>query len=323
MRWVRAVLVGLLVLVAALAATGFGYQQISDRRDRARTPAPGALVDVGGYRLHMTCAGSGSPAVIIDAGLGGSSFEWQGIAVSVARFTRVCAYDRAGQGFSDPGPSPRTSAQIATEVRPLLRATRTAPAIAVGASVGGWHMRVLASRHPEEVAGLVLVDASHEDQPLTAPRFARLVPIAGRLGVMRLLGIETGRDYPATAFRAHRFAALYQELKAMPESVAQVKASRRELQIPVVVISAGRGTDSEWRALQRDQTTLSRRSCQIVAENSGHVIQQNQPDAVVRGIRSAWDAARSGGIPNCVDPPASSASAPSREQAAPRRARVQ
>ena len=309
MRWARRIFVGLLALVAALAAAGFSYQLISDRRDRARTPAPGALVDVGGYRLHMTCAGAGSPAVILDAGLGATSFEWQEIAASVARFTRVCAYDRAGQGFSDPGPSPRTSGQIAREVSTLLRATRNAPAIAVGASVGGWHMRVLASRHPEAVAGLVLVDASHEDQPLTAPRFARLVPIAGRLGVMRLLGIEIGGDYPATAFRAHRFAALYSELTAMAESAAQVKASRRELPIPVVVISAGRGTDSEWRAFQHDQTRLSRRSCQIVAENSGHVIQQDQPDALLRGIRAAWDAARSGGTPACADQSAS-ASAP-------------
>jgi pimeloyl-ACP methyl ester carboxylesterase len=301
MRWVRRILVGLLVLVGALAAVGFTYQHISERRDRARATPPGALVDVGGYRLHMLCAGSGSPAVILDAGLGGSSFEWQKVVASAATFTRVCAYDRAGQGFSDPGPAPRTSEQISREVSALLRATRTAPAIAVGASVGGWHMRVFASTHPEEVSGLVLVDASHEDQPLTAPPFARLVPIAGRLGVMRLLGIEIGRDYPATAFRAHRFAALYDELTAMPESVAQVKASRRELQIPVVVITAGQGTDPEWRAFQRDQKTLSRRSCQIVAGNSDHAIVLSEPGAVVRGIRSAWEAARSGGTPNCGD----------------------
>jgi len=225
--------------------------------------------------------------------------EWQSVAASVASFTRVCAYDRAGLGFSDPGPSPRSSEQISRELSALLRASGTAPAIAVGASVGGWHVRVLASMHPEDVAGLVLVDASHEDQPLTAPTFAGLVPIAGRLGVMRLLGVEIGRDYPATAFRAHRFAALYEELRSMPESVAQVKASRRELQIPIVVISAGRGTDPEWREFQRDQTTLSRRSCQIVAENSGHVIAQSAPDVVVRGIRSAWDASRFHNRPNC------------------------
>lgn len=299
MRWMRWTFAGLLALLAALGTAGFVYQHIADRRDGARASLPGALVDVGGYRLHITCAGTGSPAVILDAGLGATSFAWRELTPAVARFTRVCAYDRAGQGYSDPGPSPRTSRQIAKEVSSLLRATGTSPAIAVGVSVGGLHMRVLASTHREQVAGLVLVDAAHEDQPLTTPPFGRLVPIAGRLGVMRLFGIGIGRDYPATAFRAHRFSALYEELAGIPESNAQAKALRRELQIPVVVITAGLGTDNAWGAFQRDQTTLSRRSCQIIAEHSGHVITLSQPEAVVRGIRVAWDAARSDRAPNC------------------------
>jgi pimeloyl-ACP methyl ester carboxylesterase len=299
-RWARRIIVGLVVLLVALATAGFVYQQISDRRDHARTPPPGRLVDVGGHRLHIVCEGSGAPTVILDAGLGASSVGWRTVPGAVAKFTRVCAYDRAGQGYSEPGPSPRTSERIAAELSALLRATANAPAVAVGASVGGLHMRVLASKHRDDVAGLVLVDASHEDQGVTAPPFARLVPLAGRLGVLRLFGLGVGQDYPSRAFQAGRFAALFEELSAVAESNRQVKASRRKLQIPVVVITAGRGTDDQWRAFQRDQATLSERSCQVVAENSGHVIAAAQPEAVVRGIRAAWEAARSDSTPNCM-----------------------
>jgi pimeloyl-ACP methyl ester carboxylesterase len=300
-RWTRRILVGFVVLLVALAGTGFGYQQIAERRDLANNPPPGRLVDVGGHRLHMVCTGSGSPTVVFDAGLGGTSFGWGTVPSEVAKFTSACAYDRAGQGYSDSGPFPRTSEQVAAELSTLIDKATLGPVIAVGASLGGFNTRLLATKHQEQVAGLVLLDASHEDQGLTMPPFATFVPLAGRLGVMRLFEIHIGSDYPATEFRTERFSALYAELTGILASAAQVRASRRELQIPVVVISAGRGTNEQWRTFQRDQLTLSRQSCQIVAERSGHVIQLRRPDAAVRGIRAAWEAARSGTAPNCVD----------------------
>ena len=109
-RWARRLLtvVGLMLSVAAV--TGAAYQWIETRRDLAATPPPGRLVDVQGRRIHIWCSGSGAPAVILETGLGGTSADWGFVQPEAAKFTRVCSYDRAGMGYSDPGPSPRTAA---------------------------------------------------------------------------------------------------------------------------------------------------------------------------------------------------------------------
>lgn len=298
----------MLLLVAA--AAGWIYQRISDRRDLVRTPPPGQLVDIGTHRLHIWCTGVGSPAVILDSGLGGTSFGWGYVQPEVAKFTQVCSYDRAGQGYSDAGPSPRTTAQIVKEVAELLRRRSIVSVIAVGASIGGLNMRFLASQYPDRVAGLVLVDASHENQGFQMPPYASLIPIAGQVGIMRLLGASLGgdpqleapavRDFErATAFRTVRYQSMYEEATHIPESATQVRSTRRELSIPVTVVTAGRGTNEQWRTFQRDQTSLSKRSCQTVAERSGHVIAIRQPEIVAKAIRATFEAARSGSTPNC------------------------
>ena len=102
------------------SALGFGYQWVATRSDLATTPPPGRLVDVGGHRLHIWCTGSGGPAVIYESGLGGGAFGWTSVKPEVAKFTEVCTYDRAGMGYSDSGPMPRTSRQIASELAVLL-----------------------------------------------------------------------------------------------------------------------------------------------------------------------------------------------------------
>src|SRR5436190_7815982 len=153
-RWTSRILVGLCALVAIAALAGSTYQWAATRRDLAATPPPGQLVNLGGYRLHLWCTGDGSPAVILDTGLGGSSADWGYVQPDVARFTRVCSYDRAGMGYSDPGPSPRTARRIATELAELLaRSKITGPVVLVGASIAGLGIRVFASDHPERAAG--------------------------------------------------------------------------------------------------------------------------------------------------------------------------
>ena len=132
-------------------------------------PPPGQLVSVGNHRLHIRCDGEGRPPVIFDAALGGSSLSWSLVQPAVARLTRACSYDRAGFGWSEAGPRPRTAGRIADELHALLRAAPVAPPyVLVGHSYGGLVMRLYASRHPNDVAGLVLIEPAIPEE-WTAP----------------------------------------------------------------------------------------------------------------------------------------------------------
>jgi pimeloyl-ACP methyl ester carboxylesterase len=303
-RWTRRALIGLGGLLVSTALIGATYQWMATRRDLAASPPPGRLVDVGGHRLHLWCMGSGSPAVVLENGLGGSSADWGFVQPAVAGLTRVCSYDHAGMGYSEPGPSPRTTRRIVDELARLLdRGGITGPLVLVGASLGGFTVRVFASEHPPRVAGLVLVDASHEDQEIDVPRIAPLMPLLAAAGVLRLSGMSLGLDPAslappvrgfarATRFRTAGYRAAVDEFMHARESAADIRATRRKLDIPVVVVTGGRGSDAAWRALQADQVELSERGCLVVAEQSGHVVAVDQPQVVVEAIRATVDAAR-------------------------------
>src|SRR5690242_14406475 len=130
---------------------GLSFQTIASAVDAAHYAAPGKLVDVGGYKLHINCTGTGSPTVILDAGLGGTSLDWSKVQPAVTRFTRVCSYDRAGYGWSESGRGLRTSQQIVTELHLLLsRAKIEGPYVLVGHSAGGMNMRLYAYRYPAD-----------------------------------------------------------------------------------------------------------------------------------------------------------------------------
>lgn len=164
-----------------------------------RVPPPGSMIDVGGFKLHVQCGGEGSPTVILDAALGGSSISWAWVQPEIARLTKTCSYDRAGFGWSEPGPMPRTVGRMAAELRTLIdRAGLQPPFVLVGHSFGGLVMRVFAARHRGDVAGLVLVDPAHpEDWVTPAPkeqikidrgvRLCRYGTVAVRLGIARLV----------------------------------------------------------------------------------------------------------------------------------------
>ena len=313
LRWLAA---SLLVLLAL----GFMYQRTTTARDLATQPPPGRLVDVGGHRLHLWCIGTGDPTVILDSGLGGMMADWWPVQADVAKFTRVCSYDRAGVGYSDAGPLPRTADRIVDELRALLDASGLrAPFVLVGASISGWYVRVFASLYSQQVAGLVLVDARHEDQgaklaaigaPENPPWIAHVAWPFAHLGFMRLTGIAPGipvesyavsaRKYVhATRFKPSALVSAASELLNGSISEAQVRATRRELDIPVVVLTAGRREPhiaEVMSSLQKDQLRISKRSCQLVAEHAGHTIMLGEPEAVVTAIRKVVDSARSGGF---------------------------
>lgn len=301
-RWAKRIVIGTLLVVGMILAAGVSYQWLATRRDLKAHPPPGRLVNVGGFKLHILCSGLGNPTVILDSGLGGSFVDWGFVQPEVAKFTQVCSYDRAGLGYSDRGPSPRTAQQISNELaRLLVNAGIRGKVVLVGASLGGFNMRVFASTHEENASGLILVDASHEDQRIDIPAIAPFVPLLSQTGAFRLLDVTFGQPVNSlppdlresarvTNLRASSYQAARSELLHARESADQVRATRHQLKAPVIVISAGRNTEAEWRAFQQDQVGLAERGCQIIAEGSGHVIPLSQPQTVVKAIRSVVDA---------------------------------
>ncbi|MCH6553751.1 MAG: alpha/beta hydrolase [Acidobacteria bacterium] len=196
---VTTLLLGLVALFLLLILAGMAYQAIGSARDARRYPPPGRMVDVGGYRLHLYCTGEGNPTVVLDSGLPGTSLSWRWVQPEVASFTRVCSYERAGLGWSEAGPRPRTSRQIVAELRTLLNhAGIEGPYVLVGHSFGGFTARLFASQYPEEVVGMVLVDPIHPQEWLPLAKEARRKLVGGarmsrygallaRLGIARLV----------------------------------------------------------------------------------------------------------------------------------------
>jgi pimeloyl-ACP methyl ester carboxylesterase len=206
-RWIwRLLLAGIMILGIA-AITGAAYEFVSDRKDSRRFPQEGRSVNVGGFWLNIHCTGEGSPAVILESGLGIPAMGWDLVQPDVEKFTQVCSYDRAGYGWSDPGPLPRTSEQIAKELHALLQnAGVQPPYVMVGHSFGGVNVRVYNGLYGSEVAGMVLVDSSQEDEHPQLPAsmtprerreeaetllMARLYPVlfhlGGRVGTSRAI----------------------------------------------------------------------------------------------------------------------------------------
>ena len=191
------------IAMLALASIGGGYETVREAADAKAYPMPGQLIDVGGHRLHLNCTGSGSPTVVLEPGGGAMSSTLGWIAPAVARDTRVCVYDRAGRGWSEPADTPQDGAQIATDLHTLLqRGHVPGPYVLAGHSFGGLYVLTFAARYPDEVAGMVLVDSTAPASAATpaARRPATRAPTtswavsphwsraSARLGLGRLFG---------------------------------------------------------------------------------------------------------------------------------------
>jgi pimeloyl-ACP methyl ester carboxylesterase len=172
------------------------------------TPPPGRLVSIGTHRLHIRCDGDGAPTVIFDAALGGSSLSWSLVQPTVARLTQACTYDRAGFGWSDAGPLPRTADRIADELHELLRAAAVPPPyVLVGHSYGGLVMRFYASRHPNDVAGLVLIEPAIPEE-WTNPTDEQRALIARGVRLCRYGATAARRGLAQLVWGLVRFGAL-------------------------------------------------------------------------------------------------------------------
>lgn len=174
LRFVKRALIGLVLLLVCAVLAGAAYQAIANWRDARRFPQEGRSIPLGAdftrVSLNLNCAGQGGPTVILDRGLGVPAAGWDLVMPDVAKFARVCSYDRAGYGWSSAGPMPRTSGEIVKELHALLAASgEKGPYVLVAHSFGGYNVRVYADKYPANVAGLVLVDTSHEDQERLMP----------------------------------------------------------------------------------------------------------------------------------------------------------
>ena len=166
------------LLLALLLCAGILYQSISTKLDEQKYPPPGTLVDVGGYRLHLHSIGTGGPTIVLDSGLSGISSDWWLVAPEIAKFSRVVTYDRAGTGWSDASPQSRTGAHIVQELHRLLHVAKIpGPYVVVGHSNGGAYAQLFAATFPEEVIGVVLVDAWHETPEKRVPQRPIKTPI--------------------------------------------------------------------------------------------------------------------------------------------------
>jgi pimeloyl-ACP methyl ester carboxylesterase len=312
---VRRIVTGLLLSLAALtivlASAGAIYEAVAARGDARAYPAPGRLIDVRGFRLHIRCAGSGSPTVVLDAGLGGSSLDWSLVQPELATTTRVCAYDRAGMGWSDPSPGPRTPATAADELHTLLvKAEIAGPYVLVAHSLSGKSARLFARRHRDEVAGLVLVDtrSEHMDALTTTAEndaFIEAVEaqslqytLARRFGIVRLFGAELAgaSSVPAEtrtllallSTQPNAIAATRREAQARAASDADLRAAPALGALPLVVLVSDQSIASmpHWADAQRRLAALSDDGRMVVASGSSHAVPWDRPGLVVESVRA-------------------------------------
>lgn len=309
--WLLNPVLGILVLVCLAG----GYETVA--RSVAAVPTMhGRLVEVGPYRLHLECAGSGRPTAILEPGGGASAATLGWIAPAVARHTRVCVYDRAGRGWSDAAPSPPDGAQIATDLHTLLqRAHVPGPYVLAGHSFGGLYVMSFAAQYPEQVAGLVLVDstaptstpvpAQHPGSYSFVKHLSSLVSTTARLGVGRLIAQFSFSELPPQSRdQARASAATGKEMASFVDEFAVASRSESEAgQLatlhgkPLIVLTADRGNAEGWAEAQDKLATLSTNSLHRVVAGATHQSLVGNPDdaaAVSRAIRKVVVAVRTG-----------------------------
>jgi pimeloyl-ACP methyl ester carboxylesterase len=301
--------------ILALSAVGGGYQTVGEATDRNAMPATGRLIDVGGHRLYLNCVGSGSPTVVLEPGAGATSAQMGWIGPAVARDTRVCVYDRAGRGFSEPADTPQDGAQIATDLHTLLhRAGETGPYVLAGHSFGGLYVRIFAAHYPDEVAGLILVDSTASKEPAKSAvpgagaatsvgRVPILASLAARAGVTRLLGqLDLATLPPPSQREARTSVAQASWVRGTIEEYTQGGASAQEAAAlrdladkPLFVLTAGEGSQASSITTQNSMLALSTNSAHRIVAGASHtdmVLQEQYAAVTAQAILAVVDSVR-------------------------------
>lgn len=309
-KWLLIVTPG---VIGVLALAGFIYQSLAQSADLSRHPAPGRLIDVDGALMHIYCEGEGSPTLVIEQGNGGYYDHWQQMNHQLATLTRVCAYDRAGMGYSESLGRAVQSEEVAARLHKLLAAADiTDDLILVGWSAGGIHVRNYYRQFPDKVAGMILVDSSHEQQqrrlsdaPVGGFDVRRMLAYTGPFGVIRLSGqIDAAMEYePGSDEHKQRTRALYNQSHWARAYFAEYDAFNLDQRmnlappalddLPLIVISRGKEVqqgavlqqrEKVWQELQKELTALSTRGNQIVAHQSGHSVHLDQPELIFNAV---------------------------------------
>lgn len=259
----------IIMVLVVLLLVGALYQAFASARDRRAIIPPGEMVEVNGAMMHLVCKGSGSPTVILEAGLDGSWIDWTFVHGDLAQQTRTCAYDRLGSGWSDLAPEPQSSDQVAATLNQLLTTADIAPPyILVGYSVGGVRVRSFYEQFPDKVNGMVLVDSSHEQQRLRYPEWVaeenaafitqlQFCRVVAPFGLLRLVGFANGlvEEFDVSEEIATQFVAMFNQTQTCTGSVREHRAVDRDLQqsegphslgdLPLVVLTRGVGEAEE------------------------------------------------------------------------------
>jgi pimeloyl-ACP methyl ester carboxylesterase len=302
--------------VLALAALGGAWQTVAAAVDRASTAMPGQLIDVGGHRLYLYCTGSGSPTVVLQSGAGESSAYWGWIAPALVRDTRVCVYDRAGRGFSEPAPSPQDGIGAATDLHTLLdRAHVAGPYVLVGHSSGGPYVQIFATRYPDQVAGMVLLDGQPPNVLTKLPGFpaflnmyrtaTALFPSLARIGVFRLADLSSYGSLPPQARDEERATQSSPELaRSQHDEFAELQTALKQAQAlkslgdkPLIVVTAAKEAQDGWLPLQDEMAGLSTNSIHRVLPNTTHasLIEDNGDAAMAsQAIHDVVESIRAG-----------------------------
>lgn len=311
-RWLIYPVVGVL----ALLAVGGALETVIEATDGHASLASGKLIAVDGHRMYMECTGSGSPTVVLEGGLGQGSAYFARIAPMVASTTRVCAYDRPGRGRSEAVDTDRDAVALAHDLHALLGASgNPGPYVLAGHSAGGLYVRVFAATYPDEVAGVVLLDAQSPHATPATPTgpsarnaistVAGMLPGLARVGVVRLLLSAGQSDLPAefeaprhareiTAKGVSSFVTEFLELDRVQGAVAVLPDLGDR---PLVVVTAMTEALDGWLDQQDRLATLSTNESHRVYPNLTHVsLIESEKGALAssEAIRSVVQAIRSG-----------------------------
>jgi pimeloyl-ACP methyl ester carboxylesterase len=321
-KWRRVterILLSLIALLCVLVAGNTVFNAAALRYYRAVYPAPGKMYVINGHQMHLNCTGEGSPTIVLEAGGGADSLAWSKVQPELSKTTRVCSYDRAGMGWSTPGPSPRDADAIVSELHALLQqASVDGPIVLMGHSMGGMYIRAYATRYPQEVTGLILVEGAaplEEDRESAELRAHTAIPkylyysivAISALGLERPAGYctaEPGYEGPTAKMIAQLgcgklFSEMWREYSSMQQSGEETINTGPYGDLPVLIFSRDPELDRRtsnlppklaiedsvlWDQDQENLKRLSTRSRRIIAKGSGHQVPRDRADLINREV---------------------------------------